>query len=115
VAGDRPQLLGGGLSNLYTRNVKGGAVPQFLIPQADANARFGVPSPITDPFVAVARNAFRAPAVRFYDASFVKRFRVTERVALRFEANAFNHAPTLFFGLQTRSKLFAGDFEKNQL
>jgi hypothetical protein len=87
---DRPQLLSGKVSDFYASNVKGGAFPQFLLSQTEANARLGVPTNITDPFTAMARNEFRSPSVRVYDASLLKRFRLSERFTLGFEANAFN-------------------------
>ncbi len=87
---DRPQLLSGNVNDFYASNVKSGAFPQFLLPQTDANARLGVPGNVTDPFAAMRRNEFRSPSVRLYDAALLKRFRLTERFTLGFEANAFN-------------------------
>lgn len=84
---DRPMLLSGNLSNLYASNT---ARTQYLIPRAAAQALLGTPVPVTDPFVPIARNAFRARAVKSYDLSLIKRVSLTERVALGFEVNAFN-------------------------
>jgi hypothetical protein len=70
---------------------------------------------VTDPFSVIARNAFRAPSVRFYDVSLIKKFALTKRASLGVEINAFNvfnqalfAAPTAssssaFFGLITAS------------
>jgi hypothetical protein len=85
---DRPMLLSGSLSNLYAGS--GVARTQYLIPRAAAQALLGTPVPVTDPFVPIARNAFRARAVKSYDLSLIKRVNLTERITLGFEANAFN-------------------------
>jgi hypothetical protein len=63
---------------------------QYLIPQADANTRLGVPTPITDPFAQMERNALRSPNLKYYDVSLIKRLDLTERVKLTFQANVFN-------------------------
>jgi hypothetical protein len=84
---DRPMLLGGSLDELYA---SGGGRTQYLLPQAEATAKLGVPAPIDDPFVAVERNALRGPAIATYDVSLIKRFRIGERALFGFEVNAFN-------------------------
>jgi len=84
---DRPALLSGNLSDLYNRS---GERTQVLLPATDARTRLGVPANVTDPFAQIPRNALRAPMIRFYDLSLLKRFELTERVRLVFEANLFN-------------------------
>lgn len=84
---DRPALLGGNLSDLYNRS---GERTQVLLPAIDARTRLGVPANVTDPFAQIQRNALRAPMIRFYDLSLLKRFEITERVRMVFEANLFN-------------------------
>jgi hypothetical protein len=61
-----------------------------LVTQAQASALLGVPSDVRNPFTSIGRNAFTSPAVYVYDASLMKRFTVTERVALNMEVNVFN-------------------------
>jgi hypothetical protein len=85
---DRPQLISGSLSDLYARGSLGRT--QFLLPQADALTRLNTPSNVTDPFAVIARNAYRAPRIAFYDLSLIKQFQLTEQMRLGFEANAFN-------------------------
>jgi hypothetical protein len=85
---DRPMLLSGNLNNLYAGS--GVARTQQLIPRASAQALLGTPVPLTDPFVPIARNAFRAHWVKTYDVSLIKRVNITEKFALGFEVNAFN-------------------------
>jgi hypothetical protein len=88
---DRPMLLSGSLSALYGRGATGGAGrTQYLIPQPEAAAMLGVANPITDPFVSIRRNALRAPAIKFYDVSLIKRIALRESLALNLELNAFN-------------------------
>jgi len=85
---DRPALLGGGsLGGLYAGGLD---KTQYLVPRPDAQRLLGAPAPVTDPFNNIGRNALRAPRVRFYDLSLIKRFALTESVALGFELNAFN-------------------------
>lgn len=88
VTDDRPMLLSGSLNALYGGG--GGERTQYLIPQTQAAALLGVANPITDPFVSIARNVLRAPAVKFYDVSLLKRIALRERVMLNLELNAFN-------------------------
>lgn len=84
---DRPALSSGDLNDLYA---SGGDPTQVLLNAADARLRLGRPSDVTNPFLQIPRNAFRAPNVRFYDVSIIKRFRFTETVGLQLEANIFN-------------------------
>lgn len=84
---DRPALLSGNLNDLY---VRGGDPTQVLLNATEARLRLGTPSNVTDPFLQIPRNAFRAPDVRFYDVSIIKRFQFTETVGVRLEANIFN-------------------------
>jgi len=50
-----------------------------LLPRVEALQRVGIPSNVTDPFLPIARNAFRAPRVAFYDVSLIKQFPLTEK------------------------------------
>jgi len=84
---DRPALLGGSLGAIYASGLD---KTQYLISRQDAQRLLGSPAPITDPFNNIGRNSFRAPRVRSYDISLIKRFAITEVVALGFELNAFN-------------------------
>jgi hypothetical protein len=84
---DRPALLTGRLNDLIAR---GGERTQVLLPAPEARTRLGTPANVTDAFAQIGRNAFRAPLVRFYDASLIKRFQLAEAVRLSFEANVFN-------------------------
>ena len=84
----RPMLLSGTLSDLYANG--SAARTQYLVPRTQALAQLGTPLPITDPSVAIPRNAFLSPSVRNYDVSLLRQFRLTERIGMRFEANAFN-------------------------
>ncbi len=88
AAQDRPALTTGALTDLYPRG--GAERTQYLLPQADALTRLATPGNVTDPFLPIRRNAFRAPAIRFYDLSLLKRFALTERVNMSFESNFFN-------------------------
>jgi hypothetical protein len=63
---------------------------QYLVPQAEAQRLLVTPASVTDPFATIGRMAFRSPAVYNFDVSAIKHFAVTERVAMRFEANCFN-------------------------
>jgi hypothetical protein len=83
---DRPALLSGRLSDLYAS----GGKTQYLLPQADARAHLAAPADVTDPFAAIGRNSLRAPSIQQYDLSLLKRVRISERLALGIEANAFN-------------------------
>jgi hypothetical protein len=92
---DRPMSLSGSLSALYGPGATGGAGrTQYLIPQPEAAAMLGVANPIADPFVSIQRNALRALAIKFYDASLIKRIALRESLALNFELNAFNRCST---------------------
>jgi hypothetical protein len=84
----RPALESGKFGELYADGRFGRT--QYLIPQTDANTRLGVPTPITDPFAQMERNALRSPNLEYYDLSLIKRLDLTERVKLTFEANVFN-------------------------
>jgi hypothetical protein len=84
----RPALLSGSLSNLYAP--AGSPRIQYLLPQTAANAILGAPANFADLFASIPRNAFHGPSVYNYDVSLSKRFLLTERANLRFEANAFN-------------------------
>jgi len=86
-ARDRPGLLGGSLDDLYADSDE---KTRFLIPQGEASQILGVPSPLTDPFAVVERNALAGPSVFNYNLSVSKRFMITETANLRFEANFFN-------------------------
>jgi hypothetical protein len=85
---DRPMKLSGNLADLYAT----GPVPktQYLVTRAAGQQILGTPTNVTDPFAPIARNAFRAPSVRSFDLAAIKQFRLTERVALGLEVNAFN-------------------------
>lgn len=99
IAADRPQLLSGSLSDLYTRRSAGRT--QYLIPQADALTRLNTPANVADPFAVIPRNALRAPRVAYYDLAVGRRFRVREAVALNFEANFFNLFDQVIFAAPT--------------
>lgn len=85
---DRPMLASGNLEALYAA----GNVPrtQFLVSRTAAQQLLVTPTPVTDPFASIPRNALRAPAIRSFDMSLSKRFSLHERVALGLELNAFN-------------------------
>jgi hypothetical protein len=85
---DRPALTSGRLSDLYANGSLGRT--QYLIPQSQALPLLGIPSPITDPFAGVSRNALRAPSIRYYDFSLLKQIALHERWKARLELNAFN-------------------------
>jgi hypothetical protein len=85
---DRPALTGGSLAGVYAAS--GAARIQYLIPRSDASSVLGIPRPITDPAVAIGRNAFSGPPLRFYDLSLSKRLALGERQALTLDVNAFN-------------------------
>jgi hypothetical protein len=87
LAADRPQLLSGSLNALYA---SGRGRTQYLLPQTEALALLNTPTNVTDPFLPIARNAFRAPRVAYYDLSLIKQFQLTEKTQLSFEANFFN-------------------------
>jgi hypothetical protein len=84
---DRPALISGSLSDLYTRGSLGRT--QYLSPQAEALTRLATPGTV-DPSEMIERNGLRAPRIMFYDLSLIKRFAVKEGVNLSFEANFFN-------------------------
>jgi hypothetical protein len=85
---DRPALAASfGLTDLrYTSGDK----TQYLVPQANVNGYLTTPSLVNDPSLAIRRNAFRAPSIFNVDVSLAKLVKITERVALRIEGNAFN-------------------------
>jgi hypothetical protein len=83
---DRPTLLSGTLDDLYASS---GASTQYLVPQAEALTRLGVPADVTDPFAQIPYNALRAPSVWSYDVSLQKQFSMG-RTRLAVELNAFN-------------------------
>ena len=85
--GDRPALLSGSLNSLYAT---GAAKTQYLIPNSAAAAIVGSPTTRNDPFAVVRRNALFGRGATNFDLSLLKTLAVTERVHLRFEANAFN-------------------------
>ncbi len=85
---DRPALLGGKLSDLYSNG--GLSRTQYLIPQARAAQVLGVPANVTDPDAALERNPRRAPNVQTYDFSVARRVAVAERVSATLELILFN-------------------------
>jgi hypothetical protein len=85
---DRPGLTSGRLSDFYAHGSLGRT--QYLIPQSQALGLLGIPSPISDPFAPIARNALRAPAIRYYDVSLLKQIALRDRLNARLELNAFN-------------------------
>jgi hypothetical protein len=88
-ATDRPMLASGAsLDSIYARGTLDKT--QFLIPSAQAQQSLITPQPVTDPFNAIERNYFHGPSTWAYDTSLAKRFTITERMNLGFEANAFN-------------------------
>jgi hypothetical protein len=87
AANDRPGLLTGSASDLYAA---GGNRTQYLITQAEALARLGVPSNVTDPSTALPRNALRGPGLAVVDLSIVKRIGLGQRTSVALEVNAFN-------------------------
>jgi hypothetical protein len=96
VADDRPALLKGSLEDLY---LHGGSRTQYLIAQgADLQSRLNVSPKVTDPFSVIPRNALRAPSIRFYDVSLIKRFSLAEGCRLNLEFNAFNVFNNVLFG-----------------
>ena len=84
----RPKLLSGSASDVYANGGTGRT--QYLVPRTQALTVLGTPAPITDPSVAIPRNTFLSPSLRNYDVSVLRQFRVTDRVGMRIEANAFN-------------------------
>jgi hypothetical protein len=106
---DRPALLSGDLSALYSH---GGDPTQVLLPASEARTRLGTPANVTNPFLQIPRNAFRAPNVRYYDVSLAKRFQLSESVRLRFEANILNVTNTPNFRAQA-STLNSASFGRN--
>ena len=85
---DRPGLASGKVGDLYAIGSLGRT--QYLIPQTQALALLGIPTPITDPFAAIPRNALRAPSIRVYDVSLLKQIALREQLKARLELNAFN-------------------------
>ena len=98
---DRPALVNGSLDGLYTHG--GLARTQYLVPQTQARTSLVVSPTVTDPLSTIGRNAFRAPSIRVYDLSLIKRFALTERVSLHVEANAFNVFNNTLFAAPTAS------------
>jgi hypothetical protein len=84
----RPGLLQGSLGDVYASGGRDRA--QYLLPRLEALQILGTPADVRDPFSAIRRNAFTSPGVAAYDASFMKRTALTEKVALNFEVNIFN-------------------------
>jgi len=84
---DRPALLNGRLEDLYVRS---GDPTQILLPANQARTILGTPANVTNPFLQIPRNAFRAPNVRYYDISLIRRIQLKENVRLGLEANVFN-------------------------
>jgi hypothetical protein len=88
-ATDRPMLASGtSLDSIYANGTLDKT--QFLIPSAQAQQSLVTPQPVTDPFNAIERNYFHGPLTWAYDTSLAKRFAITERMNLGFEANVFN-------------------------
>jgi hypothetical protein len=86
---DRPALsAGSSLGDL--RGTDGLDKTQWYVPQAAARNLLAVPANVTDPFAPIRRNSGRGPALAVFDFSLVKRFALTERVGLNFDANFFN-------------------------
>jgi hypothetical protein len=86
---DRPALASGATLD-GVRRTSALDKTQWLLPQADARALLTVPGNVTDPFATIQRNAFRAPTLVVFDMSLNKRFRLTEKIGLGFDANFFN-------------------------
>ncbi len=88
ISADRPQLLGARLSDV--RNSGGTDKAQVFVQQAQALQILNTPTSAIDLTLPIPRNAFRAPAIRYFDLSLAKRFTIREGVRLSIEANAFN-------------------------
>jgi Carboxypeptidase regulatory-like domain/TonB dependent receptor len=84
----RPELLRGSLKDVYASGSRDRA--QYLLPRSEALQILGTPADVRDPFSGIGRNAFTSPGVAVYDASFMKRTALTEKVSLNFEVNIFN-------------------------
>lgn len=84
---DRPALISGTLADLYG---PGDVKTQYLVPQAEALRRLGVPGEVSDAFAQIPYNALQAPAVWTYDVSLQKRLQLGARMRLALELNAFN-------------------------
>ncbi|HEU0186232.1 MAG TPA: TonB-dependent receptor [Blastocatellia bacterium] len=84
----RPGLLRGSLKDVYASGNRDRA--QYLAPRSEALQILGTPSDVRNPFSAIGRNAFTSPEMAAYDASFMKRTALTEKVSLNFEINIFN-------------------------
>jgi hypothetical protein len=84
----RPGLLRGSLKDVYTSGNRDRA--QYLLPRSQALQLLGTPADVRNPFSGIGRNAFTSPGVAIYDASFMKRTALTEKVSLNFEVNIFN-------------------------
>jgi hypothetical protein len=85
---DRPALISGSVQDLYARQSDNRT--QYLVPKADADLRLGVPTPISDPYAMMPRNALRAPGVKYYDVSLRKRLPLQGARELSLELNVFN-------------------------
>jgi hypothetical protein len=83
---DRPALLVGSLDDLYSRGDK----TQYLLTQAEAATRLGVPANVIDPVAVIPRNVMHGPLITYYDASLIKRLAGPGRTTITAEINAFN-------------------------
>lgn len=99
ISSERPQLTSGTLNDVYARGSFGRT--QYLLPQADALQRLNIPIDVTNPFVPIRRNAFRAPHIAYYDFSVLKRFVFRESFQMNFEANFFNVFNNAIFAAPT--------------
>lgn len=96
IANLRPALLRGSVDDLYARGRFDKA--QHFLPKPEIDGYLGIPANVTDPFAAMRRNALRGPAIQLYDLSVMKRFPLSERTRLTFEANLFNVFNHAIFG-----------------
>ena len=84
----RPALLMCKLSNIYSNGSEGKI--QYLVSKTRADQLLGAPANVLDPFAPIPRNSLRAPNLRIYDLSLLKRVTLREGLGLGFEVNAFN-------------------------
>jgi carboxypeptidase family protein len=84
----RPALLTGELPDIYSDGSEGKI--QYLVSKPRADQLLGTPADVTDPFAPIPRNSLRAPNLRVYDLSLLKRLSLREGVGLAFEVNVFN-------------------------
>jgi hypothetical protein len=84
----RPALKQGSISDLYANGRYGRT--QHLVPKPEIDQYLGIPENVTDPYAVMRRNSLRGPAVQVYDMSVIKKFPISERSILGFEANFFN-------------------------